>query len=407
MTQLIPDRLLGIGRPQPIEDGGRAVIRVLAIGHSYVLAANRSILRELARNPEFQVTVAAPQFFHGDLRPLTLENEPAGSALRVIGLRAYLTRWIYGFTYHPEDLRAVTSGDYAVIHAWEEPYILSGYQIARAAARNERAAFCFRTAQNNIKRYPPPFTHFERSVVRRADRWIAGGHLVYEAMCQKGFPADRGEVITLSVDTSQFQAQDAAGQAACKAALGLSGPVIGFLGRFTRAKGVDVLLAALERVGFESPWSLLMLGSGPLEGDILEWARRHGVQDRVQVRLVHHNDVPNVLPALDMMVAPSQTMRNWREQFGRMTIEAFAAGVPVITSTSGEIPTVAGDAAIVVPERDIDGWARAIQTLLTDAAQRTTLRERGLRRAEEFSSTRIAAKFAGFYRDMAARKAAP
>ena len=47
--------------------GGK--IRVLTIGHSYVIALNRAIVREVARHPDFDVTVAALAF-HGDLRDL-------------------------------------------------------------------------------------------------------------------------------------------------------------------------------------------------------------------------------------------------------------------------------------------------------------------------------------------------
>ena len=69
-------------------------IRILTIGHSYVIALNRSIVREVARHPDFDVTVAAPSFFHGDLRDLAVEPEPEGSPLRLVSLDARWSRWI-------------------------------------------------------------------------------------------------------------------------------------------------------------------------------------------------------------------------------------------------------------------------------------------------------------------------
>ena len=69
---------------------------------------------------------------------------------------------------------------------------------------------------------------------------------------------------------------------------------------------------------------------------------------------------------MDLLCAPSQTTPRWREQFGRMLIEAMACGVPVIASRSGEIPHVVGDAGLLVDEArrrpvdvgaSIDCWA--------------------------------------------------
>jgi len=381
-----------------------APLRLLAVGHSYVLATNRAILRELARDESFDISVAAPAYFHGDLRPLTLEPEPAGSRLTIIPLRAYLTRSVHVFAYHPADLRRVVSnGDYDVVHAWEEPYILGGYQIA-SALRGSPARFCFRTAQNNVKRYPPPFGHFEGAVLARAQRWIAGGQLVYDAMCRKGFPAETGTVLTLSVDTTEFTPSTAESRAMAKRAMGLTGPVIGYLGRFTKPKGIPLLLQAMDIVGMGRPWTLLLLGSGPLEDSIHRWAAKRGIAERVRVQLVRHDEVSGVLPAMDVMVAPSQTAPNWREQFGRMSIEAFAAGVPLIASDSGEIPTVAGDAAIIVPERDAHGFASAICRLLDSPDDCAELVRRGYLRAERYSSRQLARQFAEFYRELASTR---
>jgi glycosyltransferase involved in cell wall biosynthesis len=96
---------------------------------------------------------------------------------------------------------------------------------------------------------------------------------------------------------------------------------------------------------------------------------------------IGHDDVPRWLNAMDVLCAPSQSTPRWREQFGRMLIEAFACGVPVIASDSGEIPYVVADAGIIVPEDDLQGWRRAIERLLGDAELRTTLAQRGRQRA--------------------------
>ena len=98
---------------------------------------------------------------------------------------------------------------------------------------------------------------------------------------------------------------------------------------------------------------------------------------------VAHDDVPDHLNAMDLMCAPSQTTARWREQFGRMLIEAMACGVPVVASRSGEIPHVVGDAGLVVDEADVASWTSAIDRLLGDPAVRRDLSARGIARAHD------------------------
>ncbi len=291
-------------------------------------------------------------------------------------------------------------GNFDVVHAWEEPYIYAGYQIARSL-RGLPARFVFRTAQNLLKRYPPPFSYFERATLQRAQGWIAGGNLVFETMLKRGYPKDRGRLITLAVDTKAFRPWSEEEKKPILSELGIKAPVLGFVGRFSRNKGLKLLMNALDQLPRTEAWSLLLLGSGPYKNQVQAWARARGWQDRVRVLLAPHDQAPRYIAAMDVLLAPSQTTRRWREQFGRMIVEAFASGVPVIGSDSGEIPFVIGDAGRVVAERDPSAWAHAIQELLEDRAQRTLLSQKGLQRVERDSSFTVAAQVAEFYRWLA------
>ena len=84
--------------------------------------------------------------------------------------------------------------------------------------------------------------------------------------------------------------------------------------------------------------------------------------------------------ALDVLVLPSRTLPNWKEQFGRVLIEAMACAVPVIGSTSGEIPHVIGDAGLLFPEGDVDALRACLRMLAADPAERARLGEAGRRR---------------------------
>jgi glycosyltransferase involved in cell wall biosynthesis len=352
-------------------------------------------------DPDFEITVAAPSYFYGDLRPIVIEPEPPGSPLRIVPLATRWSRLIHIFRYDGLGLKKlIRDGHFDIVHAWEEPYVYAGYQIARAL-RNSPARFCFRTAQSYVKTYPPPFGHFERVVLARAQGWIAGASLVHEAMLRRGFPESKGRTLNLAVDLDEFQPMSGVARAGMLEQLGLKPPVIGFVGRLTQAKGLDVLMQALELVGGARPWSLLFLGSGGYQEKIAAWSTRMGWKERVKTLLVKHGDMPRYISCLDLLAAPSQTMKNWREQFGRMIIEAFACGVPVIGSDSGEIPFVIGDAGRIVGERDVAGWAQAIADLLDHPEKREELRAAGLVRAPRYSTAAIAQQYGDWYRWLA------
>ena len=323
-----------------------------------------------------------------------ISNRPVTKGFQLKGLDVRLSKHIH-FFYYKKMTSVITPGAFDIVHAWEEPYVYAGFQVARAATR-AGSRYMFRTAQSIPKAYPPPFRQFENYCASHASGWIAGGSLVHNALRngRPNYPA-LSEVITLAVEENDFR-PDEADRIALRRQLKLEGPVIGFIGRLTAAKGLDVLMQALELV--PAPWTLLALGSGEYESKLKEWAVAKGLGDRVRVMIVKHEEMPRYLRAMDMLVAPSQTTPRWKEQFGRMLIEGFATAIPVIGSTSGEIPFVIADAGLVVDESDAKGWSEAIQTLLNSPAKCKELGQAGLERFHaNYTAARVADRYISFY----------
>lgn len=374
-------------------------IRILSIGHSHIIAVNRSVFRELANDPEFAVTIAAPNKFKGDLRPLSLEPEPAESKLKLIGIDAVRTGSIHLFNYDQGQLdELMQEQKYDVVHIWAEPFSMSCFQVMNACRQDTKV--CFYTFQNINKEYPFPLDEIERDVVRRATRWIGAGKLIYQTMLERNYHINTGCIIPLAVDTSVFRPNSPAKNSDLIKKLKLKQPVIGFLGRLTEEKGIDVLLSALDLIDPSLDWSVLFIGSGEYRAGILNWARERGRASRVKVKLLAHSEVPNYLAAMHVLVAPSQTRKHWKEQFGRMLIEAFACGVPVIGSDSAEIPYVVGDAGQIISETDVKGWASAIELLLIDESLRLEYIRKGFMRGESFSSKAVARQLGDLFKEM-------
>jgi glycosyltransferase involved in cell wall biosynthesis len=151
--------------------------------------------------------------------------------------------------------------------------------------------------------------------------------------------------------------------------------VLGFVGRIAEEKGLSTMLRALKLI--ESlPWRLVVVGTGPYDAVFDAETARLGLLDRIERRgYVPHTEAPAYLAALDVLLLPSETRPNWKEQFGRVLVEAMACGTPVIGSDSGEIPHViaATGGGLVFPEGEARALAQCIEALVTDPARRRAI----------------------------------
>jgi glycosyltransferase involved in cell wall biosynthesis len=358
---------------------------LLTIGHAYCVELNRRLPQELARRGDWDVTAVAPSRFRGDFGWHTTHVGP-DEPCRVVAVPVHLSRRVHTMLYG-RALARLLQEPWDVVHCWEEPYVASAAQIAGATAL--RVPLVFATFQNIVKRYPPPFSWIERTAMRRADGLIAFGHTARRVLDARGWQQP-ARTIPPGVDVNRFR-PDGDQRDRTRRRLGWTGatPVVGFVGRFVAEKGVRLLTNVLDRL--ETPWRALLVGSGPLEPEVRAWTRQYG--DRVRVATnVTHDEVPEYLNAMDVLCAPSQTTGRWREQFGRMLIEAFACGVPVVASDSGEIPHVVRDAGVVVDERDQARWLAALDALLNDPSRRADLARRGRERAETMYAWPVVAR---------------
>ncbi len=373
-------------------------IRLLTIGHSYVVALNRRLPHEIVRcgQGRWEVTVVAPRFMQADLRPIHLESFPE-EACRLEGVAAYATRYPH-FMLYSRRLKQLLAEPWDLVYCWEEPYVLAAAEVARW---HRSTPLVYYTFQNLSKRYPPPFSWVERYCLRHAAGWVAAGQTVREVLVQRPIYAlIPHAVIPLGVDTAVFQ-PDPAAAATVRAEWGWpeSGPpVIGYLGRFVPEKGIRLLMEVLNQL--KGAWRAVWIGSGPLERELRAWAGRW--PDRVRVVTgVPHREVPRYLNGIDILAAPSQTTRRWREQLGRMLLEGMACGKPVVASDSGEIPHVVADAGIVLPEADVALWVTTLQELLGDPARRAALGQHGRERVEQVFDWRVvAAQYLEFFQTL-------
>lgn len=114
-----------------------------------------------------------------------------------------------------------------------------------------------------------------------------------------------------------------------------------------------------------------------------------------RVGYVSNEELCALYSGASLYLAPSR-----HEGFGIPLIEAFACGCPVLCSTGGALPEVAGDAAVVEPTWDAEHWANSIRSLLGDSGKLHDLRRRGFERVKLFDWVESARQTAEVYREV-------
>ncbi len=364
-------------------------MRVVLISKALVVGAYQRKAEEIARLG-VELTVLVPPSWRdrrGTQRAERLHT--VGYELRTIPL---LFNGAYHLHFYPTLVRELRELKPEVVHVDEEPYNLATLLGVRAA-RSVGAEPLFFTWQNLLRRYPPPFNWFERIVYRSCAVAITGNAEAREVLVRKGYG---GEIVVLpqfGVDPTIFRPQTEAGEEegtqhrenneSLKRSSFLTSQSdkfhIGYAGGLLPEKGLDLLLRAC--VGLEGNWRLTLVGSGEELEALRKLAVEVGIEDLVTLGVrLPSAEMPDFYRSLDLLVLPSRTRPNWKEQFGRVLIEAMACGVPVLGSDSGEIPHVIGSAGVIFPEGDVEALRSQLQRLMQDRAAREYLAVAGRER---------------------------
>jgi glycosyltransferase involved in cell wall biosynthesis len=357
------------------------------ISKALVVGAYQSKLEEIAGYPDVDLTVVVPRSWGGQ------RYEP--TCLR--GYRTLVQPIRFNGNFHlfhfPRLGRIIHELRPDIVHADEEPYNLATAQATYLALRNGARPLFF-TWQNLNRAYPPPFSWFERYVFRRSRHAIAGNAEAVDVLRAKGYTGPSSVIPQFGIDPAVFSPAPARCGAEQRPF------TIGHLGRLTPEKGTDLLVDAVARL--DGDWRLRLVGNGPLRDSLAARAASLGVSDRVSLEpAVPSLDVPHKLRGLDVLVLPSLTRPNWKEQFGRVLVEAMACGVAVVGSDSGEIPNVVGDAGLIFPEGDVDALRGAMRRLSTDETLRDALARRGRARVlDRYTQAQVARQTYDLYREL-------
>jgi glycosyltransferase involved in cell wall biosynthesis len=222
----------------------------------------------------------------------------------------------------------------------------------------------------------PRKRHSRELLARQADRFILVSEFQREDYRRQGMEVGRASILYNPIDTERFK-RSPEKRSGTRSRFGVQDceTLVGFVGRITAEKGVFPLFEASERFLAEAP-EARMLWVG--DGDGLEELRSRIQASAQRSRHIFAHfepDMTAIYPALDILAVPSL----YPDPFGRVSVEAQAAGVPVVCSASGGLPETLspGVTGFLVPAGDSVVLANTVLGLISDRALRQDMGNAG------------------------------
>lgn len=245
--------------------------------------------------------------------------------------------------------------------------------------------------RRHLRKLTDPFV---RRAMTRAEAIIVTSKRYLESSEELAGFREKCHVVPLGIDSEPFREDVSEAVNMIQAKYGRR--LILAVGRLVPYKGFDYLLEAMR--GIDA--TLLLIGAGPMQGQLESTAQRLGVGDKVHL-LGYVADLVPYYRAAMMLVLPSVSRA---ESFGMVQLEAMAAGIPVVnTDIACGVAEVSlnGVTGFTVPPKDPSALAKAIRTLMDNPEVRARYGRAAFMRAnEEFSAHRMAEKTFDVYQSV-------
>jgi starch synthase len=241
--------------------------------------------------------------------------------------------------------------------------------------------------------------YIKKSVRDEADLFIAITERAKEALIYEGVPEEKITVIPAGVDLERFRPR--AKDKGILETLGLSEEefIILFVGVISVYKGVYEFIYAAKRLFLDKDLDfikehlkLVIVGRGEEDLRIKKLVEKLGISEHfVFAGYQPYMRIHRFYSVADIFTLPSKPVKTWQEQFGMVFAEAMASGLPIVSTSSGSIPEVLGDSAVLVQSADAYSLYHGLKNVIIDDELREALRLKARKRAEEnFNPQKIA-----------------
>jgi len=225
----------------------------------------------------------------------------------------------------------------------------------------------------------------KRLVMDKVDLFLPFTKMAKEVLKLEGVPEEKIEVIYPGVGLERFKPGPKPEDLLAKNNIPKSSFVILYVGKLVSWKGVHNLVYAariLKERGIKD-FVVAVAGRGAQKENMQRLLRETNSESHFRfLDFVSYDEMPDVYRMADVFVLPSYPTMTWQEQFGMVLIEAMACGKPVVSTNSGSILEVVGDAGILIPSGDFFGMTDAICKLMAENNLREGLGKKGRERTE-------------------------
>lgn len=285
--------------------------------------------------------------------------------------------------------KIISSFDPDIVDIHEEPYSLVSRQIIGLVPKH--VPIVHYTAQNIIKLLPLPFNLMRREVFRRVTSFYPCSNLAAKVLKESGY---RGLVqrIPLGYDESVFFPDQT-----FKASKILK---VAFVGRLVAEKGLKDVARIVSRLSHSTSLEFHVVGSGSYRKRLFTHLSNSDFRGSLEMHgWRSKQELAQLLRKCHFLLAPSRTTPNWKEQFGRMIIEAQACGVVIATYDSGSIGELCSGNSIMVEEGDWRLLADKLRELYADSNEYKTFVDLSLSNANSYTWPNVATAQLSFYKN--------
>jgi len=360
-------------------------MKILFVSHSSVLKFHQQKLLILAKKYNHNITLVTPSYWiEGGVKVKCYTGFKEINY--IIGKTFMFEKRFFHIYLNTSEIIEKTKPD--LIHIEEEPFTPVCWQFVREAKKRNIKTIFF-TWENIERKHNFFYSVMEKYNIKNSDGAIAGNLEAKMLLARKGFLKSIEVFPQYGVNLNDFLEKDIKKES--------KEFNLVYIGRLTKEKGIEILLDAIYNI---QNIKLHIIGTGPLLQNIKNKINRLNLQDRVIFySYIDRDKIPEFLNKMDILILPSITTKNWKEQFGRVIIEAFAAKVVVIGSDSGAIPEVIGDAGIVFKEKDSKDLSNKIKDLMEDKELFIKCINKGYERVKNnYTNEIIAEKIDKFYK---------
>ncbi|MBF0519529.1 MAG: glycosyltransferase family 4 protein [Nitrospirae bacterium] len=377
-------------------------IRVLVSWHAATESLYRNLLAELV-SKGIEIKAIVPTWWDEGSKKTVFEKQQYDN-YKIVSTPTVFTNHIRAFFY-PDVLKIYKEiADFKphIIHIMEEPFSLAAYEfITMSKLLKPRPKTILYSYENIDFQQKFPYSFFQSYNLKNSDAMTVIPLESVSIWKNRGF---RKAIYTIppGVDTTLYEEsvgikrQDIIHKA--KNAF-----KIGYAGRITPEKGIETVVMAVAILKDRGRDCVFFIaGGGTHKGELQKVISDAGIKDLVYfLDVISQNEMPSFYNSLDVLVLPSLTTNRWKEQFGRVLIEAMASKTPVIGSSSGEIPTVIGNAGLIFRENDALHLADSIQKLMDNKELSAEFSNTGYQKVHEnYTWSKVAENYIKVYKEL-------